>query len=247
MQLSAGVTVLVTGSSGGIGAAVARLIAARGAQVVLHGRDGTRLDALAADLGSKAIAVDLLAPGGPAELAERCGSVDVLVHCAGAGWYGRLPRMPAAEAQALIELNLTACVHLTAALLPAMLARSRGHVAFIGSIAGLVAVREEAVYAASKAGLLAFADSLRLELDGTGVGVSTVSPAAVDTNFWLRRGVGYNRRVPRMVAPDRVARVVVDGIEHDRVRRLMPRWLGLATFVRSGAPGLYHRLAGRFG
>src|SRR5207253_8100999 len=112
--------------------------------------------------------------------------------------------------------NLAAPIRLAALLVPGMVERGVGHLVNVSSIVGHVGVRFEAVYSATKAGLLAFSESLRYELAGSGVGVTVVSPGAVRTAFFEREGRTYNRAFPRPVAPERVAGVVVRAIEHDR-------------------------------
>jgi short-subunit dehydrogenase len=92
-----------------------------------------------------------------------------------------------------------------------------------------------------------FAESLRLELTRSGVGVTQVLPGAVDTPFFTTRGRPYDRRFPRPVRPDRVAAATVEAIRHDRAVVTVPRWLALASVVRAAAPGAYRRLAVRFG
>jgi short-subunit dehydrogenase len=244
-------TVLVTGASGGIGAATAQVLAARGARVVLHGRDRDKLMTLAGHTGGPFVTADLAAPDGPDELIARArvaaGPIQAVVHCAGVGWRGDLGSMPAAAVSRLIAVNLQAPIQLTRALLPAMRQAGRGHVAFVGSIAGLTAVCHEAVYSAVKSGLDAFAEGLCMELAGTGIGVSTLNPGAVDTGFWAARGTEYHRRIPRLVDPERIARLLVADIEHERSTRIVPRWLALAPATRALAPGAYRHLAARFG
>jgi short-subunit dehydrogenase len=154
--------------------------------------------------------------------------------------------MPAGTLDRLITLNMRAPVVLARALLPGMLARGRGQLTLLASIAGLTGVASESVYAATKAGLVVFAESLRLEVAGSGVGVAVVSPGAVDTGFFARRGTPYDRRVPRPLSVQRVARAVVEATERDR-DRVLPRWLGVAPRVRALAPGTYRRLARRLG
>ena len=250
MKLSDAV-VLVTGSSGGIGAACAGELAAHGAQVIVHGRDPDRLEAVAAGLGAKAIRADLAEPGAPEQVAcaarEVFGRVDAVLHCAGVGWYGDTAAMPTATIDELLEVNLRAPVRLTRALLPQMVARHHGHVAFLSSIAGWTGVANEALYAATKAAVVTFADSLRAELVGSGVGVSLVSPAAVRTEFFERRGTPYGRRIPRPVSTARIARVVVRGIEQERANQMVPRWLAVAPAVRAAAPPAFRVLSRRFG
>jgi short-subunit dehydrogenase len=244
-------TVLVTGASGGIGAETARVPADRVADVVLHGRNRELLDVLAAELAAPVVAADLSTRAGVDELIagvrSLAGSVDAVVHCAGVGWRGDVTAMSADDIARLIAVNLHAPIQLTRAFLPSMRASGRGHLAFVGSIAGLTGVCHEAVYSAGKAGLDAFAESLRMELAGSGVGVSTLSPGAVDTGFWTARGTEYHRRIPRPVGPHRVARLLVADIEHERSNRIVPRWLALAPFTRALAPSAYRHLATRFG
>jgi short-subunit dehydrogenase len=144
-------------------------------------------------------------------------------------------------------VNVRAPLQLSRALLPGMLARGRGHHAFVASIAGWTGVAQEAVYSATKSALLTYAEALRAELSSSGIGVSVVSPAAVRTDFWANRGTPYERRFPRQIAPERVARVLVRGIERERAHQMVPRWLVLAPTVRAVAPGAYRALQRRFG
>lgn len=242
MRLS-GARVLITGASSGIGAATAREMARAGARLVLAGRDGRRLEAVAAETGGRTLPGDLA--GGVADLARRAGPVDVLVSNAGAGWAGPLARMPEAAIERLVTVNLAAPLLLTRLLLPGMIERGRGHVVFVASIAGAVGVREEAVYSATKAGLLIFAEGLRHELHR--VGVSVVLPGVVDTPFFDRRGTPYARKRPVPVPPERVARAIVSAVEHDRAETYVPGWLRLPSRVKGAAPGLFRLLAARFG
>ena len=242
-----GATALITGASSGIGRATAQRLAARGVRPVLSGRDPAALAEVAARTGGQAIAADLAEAGRAGWLAgealRRAGHVDLLVACAGAGWAGELAAMPPAVAERLVALDLLVPVLLTRALLPGMLARGRGHLVYVASIAGAVGVAGEAVYAASKAGLLGFADSLRAELRGRGVAVTVVLPGAVDTPFFARRGSPYVRGWPAPVAADRVARAVVRAVARERAEVFVPAWLRLPARLRGGLPGLYRRLA----
>jgi short-subunit dehydrogenase len=128
-----------------------------------------------------------------------------------------------------------------------MLQRRRGAVVNVSSIAGHVGVREEAVYASTKAGLIGFSESLRYELKGTGIQVSVVSPGVVDTAFFERRGRPYQRTFPRPVAVERVAESVVRAIRRGGAQVYVPRWMAFPAWLRGAWPGLYRSLAGRFG
>ena len=243
-------TALVTGASSGIGAATARKLARSGVRVLLHGRNEDRLTALAAETGGTALAADLARPEAAADLAERAlaitGSVDLLVNNAGLGWAGPLPELSEDRLRHLVAVNLTAPLDLTRALLPAMLKRDRGQIVFVSSIAGRTGVAGEAVYAATKSGVDAFADSLRFEVHGTGVTVGIVVPGVVRTEFFERRGRPYTRGTPRPVSAERVAAAVLRAAAHPG-DYYVPRWLRIPVALRGTAPGLYRALAARFG
>ena len=234
----AGAVCLVTGASAGIGRATVDALAARGARVVALGRDASRL----VGVGERQIARDLAEPEG---IAEEVGPVDVLVNNAGVGWAGALEETP--DVERLVAVNLVAPIVLARAYVPALVAAGRGHVVNVASIAGFVGPREEAVYAATKGGLIAFSESLRYELRGTGVGVTLVAPGVVATEFFERRGRLYARSWPRPIPASRVAEAIADAIERGRDEVFVPRWMGAVARFRGVAPGLFRALTSRFG
>jgi short-subunit dehydrogenase len=238
-----GSRVLITGASSGIGTATARAMAEARAHLVLAGRDRRRLDQVATETGGQVLTADLAADA--AELAARAGPVDVLVGNAGTGWAGPLTQMPGHTIERLIAVNLTAPIVLTRLLLPGMIQRGRGHIVLVASIAGAIGVREEAVYSATKAGLIIFAEGLRRELDG--IGVSVVLPGVVDTPFFARRGTPYARRRPAPVPAERVARAIVAAVEKHHAESYVPGWLELPCRLKGAAPKAFRFLAGRLG
>jgi short-subunit dehydrogenase len=242
-----GALCLVTGASSGIGLATARHLARAGAHVVLLGRDRDRLEQAAAECGGIPLLADLSEPDEVAAAAAAAGPVDILVNNAGVGLAGALGDAPATRIEELVAVNLLAPMLLTRALLPGMLQRRRGHVVNVASVAGHVGVAGEAVYAATKGGLVTFTESLCQELTGSPVGVSLVSPGVVDTPFFERRGVPYGRVRPRPVPPERVAEAIVGAIAAGRSQVFVPRWLGEPVRLRGALPGLYRSLAARFG
>ena len=173
--------------------------------------------------------------------------IDILINNAGVGWAGPLTEMSAAKVAHMVAVNLTAPIELTRLLTPVLGAGGRGRVVFVSSIAGTTGVTQEAVYAATKAGLGCFAESLRYELAGTDVGVSVVVPGVVDTPFFARRGSPYGRRRPIPVSAQRVARTVLTAIERDQAMTFVPRWFGFPAWLHGTAPGTFRALAARFG
>ncbi|MGN6251927.1 MAG: SDR family NAD(P)-dependent oxidoreductase [Marmoricola sp.] len=247
----AGRVVLVTGASAGIGAAVAQRCADAGARVLVHGRDPERTGAVAEQAGGTPLLADLAEPAAAGRLAAAAqavhGHVDVAVLNAGLGWSGPYDAMPAEVLEQVLAVDLAAPLRLVHALLPRMLARGVGHVVLVGSVAGRTGVAGEAAYAAAKAGLDAFAESLGQELAGSGVSVSLVLPGAVDTGFFDGRGRDYGRRVPAPVPVGRVADAVLASIACGRSETWVPGWLRTAAVVRALAPRAYRRLSLRFG
>lgn len=250
MRLRGAVT-LVTGASSGIGRASAVRLAAAGARVLVHGRDDTRLKELAETIGAVPLVADLADPDAGGRLAEAAlaaaGRVDIVVSNAGIGWAGPLAGMAAGDVDRLVMVNLTAPIALTRALLPQLLDRHSGYLMFVSSIAGRLGVAAESVYAATKGGLDIFAESLRLELAGTGVRVGVLVPGVVQTAFFERRGRPYERDRPRPLPAEAVARTLVRMIENDRAEGYAPGWLRLPVAVRGAIPGVYRRLGARFG
>ncbi|MFB9235671.1 SDR family NAD(P)-dependent oxidoreductase [Plantactinospora siamensis] len=242
----AGSVALVTGASSGIGREVARRLAAAGARVLAHGRDAAAL----AELDATPLVAELAEPGAGGRLAEAAlaaaGRVDIVVNNAGVGWAGPFAQMPPETATRLLAVNLGAPVELTRALLPGLADRP-GYLLFVTSIAGRMGVAGEAVYAAGKAGLDTFAESLRFELRDRPVQVGVLVPGVVRTAFFDRRGRPYERERPRPVPPGRVADRIVEMISRDLPEAYVPGWLRGPVAVRSTLPGVYRRLGARFG
>ncbi|MFO0618645.1 MAG: SDR family oxidoreductase [Polyangiaceae bacterium] len=184
---------VVTGASAGLGREFAKLFAADGHGVILVARRKDALDALARELTEShqvecvVLPCDLGRPGAATELAAdieaRGLDVEFLVNNAGFGSNGKFWELDAAREIGMIDLNVTALVALTRALLPAMIARGRGRLLHIGSTAGFQPGPFMATYYASKAFVNSFAEGLAYELKGTGVTSTLSCPGATATEF----------------------------------------------------------------
>jgi short-subunit dehydrogenase len=243
-----GLRALITGGSSGIGAATALAFAAHGVHVAVAGRNLAALQQVAADTGGVAIPGDLREHGCPrriiAEASEALGGLDILVSNAGVGWAGPFASMSESDIDRLVDVNLRAAAHLASAAIP-HLQRGNGRLVFVGSIAGLVGVPGEAWYSATKAGLGCLAETLRAELRPLGVGVTLVSPGVVDTAFFERRKVPYQRQHPQLMSAQTAANAIVDAIKRGRDEIVIPQWLSFPARLKVNFPGLYRRLAAR--
>jgi short-subunit dehydrogenase len=209
-----GSTVLLTGASRGIGVLLAHRLAGEGANLVLVARDAQKLEQVRADCvargaAARAVVADITAPADRERLAREAGAVDVLINNAGVELTRALVDQTLVDIDAQLATNLAAPIALTRLLLPGMLARRRGVIVNMSSIAGKGATPFSAVYAATKFGLNGFTASLRLELEGSGVHAGTVCPSFVgETGMWADTG-GRAPALMREVRPEKVVRGVL--------------------------------------
>lgn len=231
MQLD-GRRVILTGASGGIGRAAALALAARGASLVLSGRDRTRLEDLAREiavLGGRAeiVVADLLSEEGPTQLVKRALDLDplldIVVNCAGTTHFGAFEHTPVEVLERLWRSNVLAPMRLAQAALPHMRARGRGLVVNVGSIFGSIGFPCFAAYSTSKFALRGFSESLRRELKGSGIEVLYFAPRYTRTAL----NAGPVERMAQAVKmnqdePEQVAAALVAAIE----KNLRERYLG---------------------
>lgn len=207
-------THLVTGAGSGIGAAVTRVLAERGDDLLLVARDDDRAAELREEYaGAQTLVADLADPAGVERAiseAELPQAIDSVLHVAGVVDLGPVADLPLAQLREQLEVNLVAPAVLTRAALPA-LRRARGTVVFVNSSAGLVAGPTWSAYAASKFGLRALADSLRAEEVEHGVRVTTVFPSRTATPMQEKvheqEGATYDSS--RWIRPETVAATIL--------------------------------------
>jgi short-subunit dehydrogenase len=243
-----GARVLLTGATGGLGQAIARALAERGAVLILTGRRGDVLEPLAQETGGRVIVSDLSVPDAPERLLAEAGEVDVLVANAGIPGSGRLNSFSVEEIDRALAVNLRAPMLLAHGLTESMVARGSGHLLFMSSLGGRAAAPGTSVYSATKFGLRGFGQGLRGDLRDEGVGVSVVFPGFIrdagmfhDSGTKLPRGVGTS-------TPDEVAEGVLSAIEHNRGEvDVAPVGMRAGTFFAAMAPGPAARVARRLG
>lgn len=241
----AGRRALITGATGGIGQAIARGLHRAGAHVVVTGRRTETLESLASELGERVevVAADLASADSVRELIERAGRIDVLVANAALPGSGQLSEYTTEQLDAAIDVNLRAPMHLAHALVPGMVERGSGHLVFISSISGKVAVAGGTIYSATKFGMRGFAFGLRDDLRGTGVGVTTVFPGFIsDAGMWADTGLDLPQGVGSR-SPEQVAAAVMKGIDTNKAEiDVAPFGLRFGGWVWPLAPELVSRV-----
>ena len=243
---------LVTGASGGIGAELARELARSGHDLVLAARSLAPMEALAAELqplgaATTVIPADLSKPGAAATLAHDIASrglaIDVLVNNAGLGALGRFDRIDSARIGEMLQVNIVALTELTHLILPGMVARGRGKIMLVASVAGYQPGPRMAVYFASKAYVLSLGEALAHELRHTGVGVTVLCPGATATDFFTVAGANNTimaGRFRRMMRAADVARLGVRGLTAGRRVVITGAMNKLLAFAGRFAP---HRIS----
>ncbi|MBP7694024.1 MAG: SDR family NAD(P)-dependent oxidoreductase [Anaerolineales bacterium] len=232
-----GATALLTGGSQGLGPHLARALVERGVNVALAARSADKLRAVAADLAGRggrvvALAADVTGAADRERLVSAAeaalGPLDLLINNAGVEINGRFADKPPAEIDQIIATNVSAPLQLTRLVLPGLLARRRGHIITVASIAGKMGTPFGSVYGASKAALLAWNWALRVELEGTGVSATALTPGFVtDTGLFAYHQTPAHPMLGTSTPAD-VVRGLVRAVEHNPVEVVVaarPFWL----------------------
>ncbi len=240
MQLS-GKSALLTGATGGLGRAIAKALADRGATLILSARSAEALERLADELpgeGHTTIPADLAQAGAATKLAADAGDFDILVANAGVRGAGPLTDYSDEEIERAIRVNLDSPVRMARAVMERMSERGSGHMVFIASLAGKAASPRSSLYNATKFGLRGFALGLRADLAPERIGVSLVSPGFVrEAGMFAKSG---SKPPPGMgtTTPDRVADAVVRAIEENKLEiAVAPLQQRLGAHLALASPG----------
>ena len=247
---------LVTGASSGIGAQIARDLAARGTRVALLARRVDRLEALAREIerdGGEAFPVRCDVADRPAvdaavrQVIDRHGSVDVLVNAAGYGRHVLFKDHPVEDVERMMRTNYLGTVYAVKAVLASMRSQRRGWIVNIASVAGRLAQPDEAAYSATKFAVAGLSEALGYELEPLGIHVLAVYPGLVRTDMITPAVLA---RMPERVGstaiePTEVSRRTLQALERGRRELTVPGWMRAAYVVRALCPGLHRRLTAR--
>ncbi|MDX1668764.1 MAG: SDR family oxidoreductase [Limnobacter sp.] len=208
---------LITGASGGIGLEFARDLAAKGCHLILVARSEHLLNELAESLHDEfgvdveIYAQDLGLPGAARKLIRTLGAraeqIEILINNAGFGINGRFDKIPEAQSEGMVWLNVNTLTELSRSIAPHMVRRGKGNIINIASVAAFQPCPNFAVYGATKAYVLSLSEAMNLEYKGTGVSVTAVCPGATDTKFHEVAGTTNVLAMKLMDSAAKVARI----------------------------------------
>ena len=247
--------ILITGASDGIGKQLAVDLSVRGAVIIACGRSPARLEAVLTEIRrpsprSISIRCDV---GSRAEVHQMIGKVlaqfpaiDILINNAGIGMRKPFVETPLDTIEDLMRINYLGTVYCTYEVLPAMLARGRGHIVNISSVAGHIGTLNMAGYCASKFAINGFSESLYHELKPRGIAVSLVCPGPVKTAF-NRSFADTSPKSPEhlIISPESVSQTVMTIIEKKPFETITPRSFALMCGLKRFMPGLFRAVSSR--
>ena len=237
-----GRTVLVTGASSGIGAAVARELASRGDTVALVARRAERLDAVLADCraasdtaaASERWAADLSDPSAAADLAreiwDHFGALDVVINNAAVPMRRHVTRLTMDEVERTMRINYLSPVAISLTLLPLMLGRGSGTIVNVSSLGGRLGITTEAAYSGSKFALAGWSESMALDLDGSGEDELDRDAGAVDTEIWDQPDNDAPLYDGPKEPPESIAGAIVDAIDSEHFEHYLPDMKSVIEF-----------------
>lgn len=229
------------GASEGLGAALAHKLSEVGAEVILTARTAEKLAELAVNLPGRAqvVPADVTSRESLEAAAAQAGEVDGVVWLAGAYWPFGAEGWSAEQAETMADVNFTGAMRAVGVALPPMLKRGHGHLVLTGSLTAYGGLPGSAPYTATKAGIMALAESLRCDTQGTDVLVQLVNPGFIRTRLTDKNDF----RMPAIMEPERAAQEVFEHMNSEGFCRAFPFWFGLVFRLARFLPGpLYFRL-----
>ena len=229
------------GASEGLGLALAQLLSRSGAEVILSARSADRLAAAVATLPGKASAVacDVADRASVQAAADSIGHVDGVVYLAGVYWPTKAQDWNAEQVEAMCDINFTGCARVMGAVLPDMVARGEGHVVITGSLSGFRGLPGAIGYSASKAGVMALAESMYADLRDSGIQVQVANPGFIRTRLTAKNDFS----MPFLMEPEGAAREMFEHMNSDTFKKSFPlvfSWLfRLSQFLPDW---MYYRL-----
>ncbi|WP_027415503.1 SDR family oxidoreductase [Aneurinibacillus terranovensis] len=249
-----GKIIAITGASSGIGRTFACLAADHGATPVLLARTAHALQELKEDLAPKSpqtgsyrldVTDEQQVCSVVEEIIAAYGQIDIWINNAGYGIFSAFTEADLNDFTGMMDVNYMGTVRCIKAVLPHMLRRNTGHIVNVASVAGKLPTPKSSGYSATKFAVLGFTNSLRQELNGTGVNISSVNPGPVHTAFFERADTNgeYRRNIEKfMLTPEKVAQAMLDAIETNKAEITVPRYMKLGILVHQLFPSLFNRI-----
>lgn len=236
----------LVGASEGLGRALAEKLSRYGVELILSARNREALEALAESLPgrARAVPVDVSDDASVAEAAKAVGQIDGVVYLAGVYWPQPAQAWQADEVTRMCDINFTGCARVLGQVVPDFVARDTGHVVITGSLSGFRGLPGAIGYAASKAGVMALAESMHCDLRRTGVSVQVANPGFIRTRLTDKNDFA----MPFLMEPEEAARIMVEFMGTDRFKlsfptlfswlfrgsQFLPDWAYFGLFGRRG-------------
>ncbi len=234
----------LVGASEGLGRALAHKLSDAGADLIVSARSADRLEELIAELPGKAraVTVDVSDAGSARAAAADVGQIDGLVYLAGVYWPMTAQKWDAEQAEAMADINFLGAVRVVGAVLPGMVTRGSGHVVLTGSLSGFRGLPGAIGYGASKAGVMYLAESMRADLQGSGITVQVANPGFIKTRLTDKNDF----KMPFLMEPDEAAAAMFTLMQGRGFKKNFPAGFGLMFRASQFLPDwAYYRLFGK--
>ena len=234
----------LVGASEGLGRALAFEMSRAGATLILSARNADRLAELVAELPgpATAVALDIADTNSVQTAAAQVGQIEGVVFLAGVYWPMEAQAWNAEQAETMVNINFTGAVRVVGAVMPAFVARGSGHIVLTGSLSGFRGLSGAIGYSASKAGIMALAESMQADLHGTGIRVQLANPGFIATRLTAKNDF----KMPFLMTAEQAARILFAHMATSRFKRSFPTVFSWVFRGSQFLPDwLYYRLFGK--